>query len=99
MNTDAGLPKPDLVIYLEWSTGNLTTINRDGFGDEIYENIQFQNKVKANYDKLKTDDNWKIFNCEKGIDEVHNQILKSVKDILNSEKLDRELNSLFPELI
>ena len=97
MNTDAGLPKPDLVIYLEWSNGNLT--NRDGYGDEIYENIQFQNKVKANYDKLKTDDNWKVFDCEKGIDEVHNQILKSVKNVLNSNQLDNELKSLFPELI
>lgn len=95
MNTDAGLPKPDLVVYLEWSNVNLA--DRKGYGDEIYENVQFQNKVKANYDKLK-DQNWKVFDCEKGIDEVHNQILESVKRVLNCE-LNNKLENLFTDLL
>ena len=74
MNTDAGLPKPDLVVYLEWTNGNLAS--RNGYGEEIYENVQFQNKVKENYNRLKDEDNWRIFDCERGIDEVHSQILE-----------------------
>lgn len=96
MNTDAGLPRPDLVVYLEWSNGNLT--NRNGYGDEIYENTQFQNKVKANYDRLKTDSNWRVFDCQDGIDEVHNKILESVNQVLDGE-LDDKLTGLFTDLL
>ena len=95
MNTDAGLPKPDLVVYLEWSNASLA--NRSGYGEEVYENVQFQSKVKANYETLK-DDNWRAFDCEKGIDEVHSQIVESVKQVLNS-KLEAKLDRLFTDML
>lgn len=94
-STDAGLPKPDLVVYLEWSKANPT--DRNGYGEEVYENVQFQNKVKANYEKLK-DNNWRTFDCEQGIDEVHGQIVASVKQVLKG-KLDVKLDRLFTEML
>ena len=95
MNTDAGLPKPDLVVYLEYSNAN--PANRNGYGDEVYENVQFQSKVKANYETLK-DDNWRTFDCEKGIDEVHGLIVESVNQVLNG-KLDDMLDRLFDDML
>lgn len=95
MNTDAGLPKPDLVVYLEWSNANLSA--RNGYGDEVYENVQFQSKVKANYDKLKDESNWKTFDCEQGVDEVHKQILASVNHVLTGKR--DKLDTLFTHLL
>lgn len=53
---DAGLLKPDLVLYLTASSD--TVSQRPGFGDEIYEAPDFQSKVKQNYELLK-EDYWK----------------------------------------
>ncbi|XP_022174128.1 thymidylate kinase [Myzus persicae] len=48
-----GLPKPDIVMFLKLSTSEMA--KRSGFGDERYENIEFQNRVDVNYDKFKND--------------------------------------------
>lgn len=48
---DIGLPRPDAVFYLCSQKNN----ERDGFGDEIYERKQFQDKVRSNYELIKED--------------------------------------------
>ncbi|KAF3988340.1 hypothetical protein FT663_02374 [Candidozyma haemuli var. vulneris] len=42
---DRGLPKPDLTLFLTISLEELS--NRKGYGEERYEQIEFQKKVKA----------------------------------------------------
>ena len=57
-NPDIGLPKPDTVIYL-----NLTkeaAAGRSEFGDERYENIDFQDKAKKKFFELMDKSYWKV---------------------------------------
>jgi len=49
-NCDRGLPKPDLVIFLK--IDEKETAKRDLYGDEIYEKLEFQSKVKKQYNLL-----------------------------------------------
>lgn len=59
-NCDRGLPKPDLVIFLK--INELETAKRGGYGDEVYEKVDFQNKVKQQYNLLLEKD-WRIVNA------------------------------------
>ena len=43
-NSDIGLPKPDIVFYLNISEQDGS--RRKDFGDEIYEKVEFQEKVR-----------------------------------------------------
>lgn len=44
---DRGLPKPDLTLFLTISLEELS--NRKGYGEERYEQIEFQKKVKGSF--------------------------------------------------
>jgi len=44
---EIGLPKPDIVLYLNLSTESAS--KRGNYGEERYENTQFQDKVKQKY--------------------------------------------------
>ncbi|XP_050538188.1 thymidylate kinase [Daktulosphaira vitifoliae] len=85
-----GLPKPDLVLFLKLSLEEMS--KRGGFGNERYENIDFQNEVGKTFDKL-TDDFIQI-NASKDISTLTNNILEIVlKTIDNiSCKPLKELN-------
>ncbi|RWS16393.1 thymidylate kinase-like protein [Dinothrombium tinctorium] len=76
---DSGLVKPDLVLYLTASDSVIST--RNGFGDEIYESLDFQSKVKAAYETLK-DDTWKTIVSERNIDDTLVQVLPLVKETI-----------------
>ena len=56
-NPDRGLPRPDLVFYLDISTKD--AIARASFGNERYEKAEFQERVAEIYKQLKSDD-WKV---------------------------------------
>lgn len=49
-NTEIGLPKPDLVIYLELDCE--TQYKRDGFGDERFETKELQELIRRQYEKV-----------------------------------------------
>ncbi|KAI1295535.1 Thymidylate kinase [Halotydeus destructor] len=83
--SDSGLPRPDLVLYMTLSSEKLAL--RQGFGDEIYESLDFQNKVKANYARL-VEDNWKIISADDcDMTGMHEKLLtlvqKTIKDSAN----------------
>ena len=44
LNADRGLIKPDLVIYINVSMETIKA--RSGFGDERYEKVEFQQRVR-----------------------------------------------------
>ncbi|XP_056643144.1 thymidylate kinase [Diorhabda sublineata] len=70
-----GLPKPDLVFLLDVSLEEMC--NRPGFGDERYENTNFQTKVSKLYNKLcKEEDNWVKVDAARSIDEVHKNLFE-----------------------
>jgi dTMP kinase len=54
---NTGLPKPDLVIYLECDPKELK--NRKGFGAERFETKRFQKSVRKNFDIIRErEENW-----------------------------------------
>ena len=55
--SDAGLPKPDLVLFLEVSAEKAA--ERGGYGEERYEKTSFQEKVHKNFTKLKSE-GWQV---------------------------------------
>jgi len=57
MQSDTGLPKPDLVIFLDLDPEDAK--KRGDYGAERYENFSFQKRVRENYMQLK-DDTWKV---------------------------------------
>lgn len=71
-----GLPKPDIVILL--TLGQKEMVLRPGFGNERYENVDFQKNVAKFYEQLCDEtDNWVKIDAACTIDEVQKQILKA----------------------
>ena len=56
--SDVGLPRPDLVLFLTLTPEQAA--RRGGFGAERYEQTDFQQRVAANYAALSKEDNWKV---------------------------------------
>lgn len=84
-----GLPKPDLVMFLKLSSNDM--IKRSGFGDERYENVEFQNKVDKNYEKFKND-NFIQVDAAQDISVLTKYLLEQVLKTINSvknQKLDK----------
>ena len=77
MKADMGLPKPDMVCYLDVS--DVVARDRGDYGRERYEEGRFQKRVKSNYELL-MDSSWvrvgadesmmvveeKLFSCVRG---------------------------------
>ncbi|XP_060082698.1 thymidylate kinase-like [Ylistrum balloti] len=73
--SDMGLPRPDLVLFLTLDTE--AAAKRGTFGGERYEQTDFQNKVMGNFKKLK-DPTWKEIDADQSIEDLHRQILNLV---------------------
>ena len=68
---DAGLPKPDVVLFLEIPPEKAEA--RGGFGDERYEESDMQKRVAANFKDLRGP-NWRIIDAAREIKEVQTDI-------------------------
>lgn len=55
-SADRGLPRPDLVLYLETKVEKIS--NRADFGNEIFETENFQNRVKYFYEQCLSCENF-----------------------------------------
>lgn len=67
---------------------------REGFGDERYEKVEFQSRVYENFKKLidvsntsKEDDTCLVLNAKDSIENLHKTILNRVLAVKNSQKL------------
>lgn len=60
MNPDVGLPKPDLVMFLQLNPS--MAANRGEYGIERYETNGFQRTVSQRFEELMQDSsvNWKV---------------------------------------
>lgn len=81
--TENGLPKPDLVLFLKLSCEEMA--KRSGFGDERYENVEFQNNVDKNYDKF-VSENFIQVNAAQDISMLTNKLLIQVLRTINCVK-------------
>lgn len=81
--SDAGLPKPDLVFLLTLSSAAL--IQRPGYGAERYEQSTIQQRVAEMYKKL-ADDCWKIIDADGSVESVHSVLLENVLNTIDTVK-------------
>lgn len=86
---EAGLPKPDVVIYLTLTSEAM--IKRSGFGTERYEIPEFQQNVRKVYEKMIEDPLWKVIDADKTPEELSEElkilIEKSIDSIEGNNKL------------
>ncbi|XP_026863569.2 thymidylate kinase isoform X2 [Electrophorus electricus] len=83
---DVGLPKPDLVLFLQINPA--LAAQRGEFGTERYETNAFQNKVQQNFEQLRQDPsvNWKEIDAGRSIEEVHMNIKMLCESAINLAK-------------
>lgn len=76
-SSDSGLPEPDLVIFLDIQPKNAQT--RCGYGEERYEQVDTQNKVREAFQLIFKDDPRIVsIDASQSIEDVHKDIVKAV---------------------
>ncbi len=64
--------------------------SREGYGNEVFEKVEFQQKVRKNYEKLFHNHKyWKVIDANKSKEEIYNEIVKEIEILL---KLYESLN-------
>lgn len=81
--SDTGLPSPDIVFFLKLHQEACG--RRAGFGEERYENKEFQERVASNFDKLTTS-NWKVIDADKDVDALHSELYAYSVDVVDHAK-------------
>ncbi|CAG0882595.1 unnamed protein product [Darwinula stevensoni] len=71
---EVGLPRPDLVLFLDIHPSRLT--EREAFGQERYEDLKFQEAVRENFKAL-TEDYWQVVNADRPFSEVGQDLLEA----------------------
>jgi len=89
---DIGLPRPDLVCFLDVSEDVAKA--RADFGGERYERTEFQREVRLNYNRL-ADPSWKTVSADGTMEEVYKELYNIVKDCIGQDK--KELVPLWVE--
>ncbi|MBN3295569.1 thymidylate kinase [Amia ocellicauda] len=81
---DVGLPKPDLVLYLQLSPAEAA--RRGEFGAERYENSDFQKSVQHRFQQLMKDPslNWQVIDAAKEIEDLHMEIMRHTEKAIDS---------------
>jgi dTMP kinase len=75
---DVGLPKPDVVFFLDIPMDEAA--KRGDYGAERYEKQEFQTKVRSNFLRV-ADDDWKILDATKPIEELHEIVYRACVDV------------------
>ena len=96
---DVGLPKPDLVIFLDIDTETAKT--RRGYGDERYETEQMQARVRELFMEVmrmegKGEGSTKIVNARETLDNVAAVVGRVADEVLSGEKLNTPLRRVDP---
>ncbi|XP_062355194.1 thymidylate kinase isoform X4 [Cinclus cinclus] len=91
---DVGLPKPDLILFLQLSPE--AAAERGNFGHERYETSSFQEKVLQSFCCLMEDKtlNWKTVDASKSIEDLHREI-KSIAEETMQEVQNKPLEELW----
>ena len=89
---DVGLPRPDLVCFLDVSEE--VAHQRADFGGERYEVTDFQRRVRDNYERLR-DDTWVTVSADGSLEEVGEKVYQVVDTAILKEKT--ELGKLWVE--
>ncbi|XP_040896124.1 thymidylate kinase [Toxotes jaculatrix] len=81
---DVGLPKPDLVMFLQLSSAEAAL--RGQFGEERYETSIFQRAVQKKFEQLMKDPtvNWQVIDASQSIEDVHKDITTHSLNAVNT---------------
>lgn len=82
-NPDVGLPKPDLVMFLQLSPADAAL--RGQFGEERYETSAFQKTVQQKFEHLMKDPsvNWQVIDASQSVEDVHKDIITRSLNTIN----------------
>lgn len=89
---DKGLPAPDVIIYLDMPIE--VSASRGNFGEERYENTDFQEIVRSKFMDLKINDGdkeclWQVIDAARTIDEIQTDVrniaLKTIREVGSTE--------------
>ncbi len=95
---DRGLPSPDCIIYLDMPVENAA--QRGDFGNERYEKIDFQKKVRTKFMELKAADEaadlvpWHTVDAQQSIEDISAHINTIVDETMERVKY-QEITQLF----
>ncbi|XP_041790756.1 thymidylate kinase [Chelmon rostratus] len=81
---DVGLPKPDLVMFLQLSPSEAALRGR--FGEERYETSSFQRTVQQKFEELMKDRsvNWQVIDASQSVEDVHKDITTRSLNAINT---------------
>ncbi|XP_070688508.1 thymidylate kinase [Pempheris klunzingeri] len=84
MKPDVGLPKPDLVMFLQLSPAEAAL--RGQFGEERYETSVFQRAVQQKFEQLMKDPsvNWQTIDASQEVEDVHEDITTHSLNAVNA---------------
>ncbi|XP_034091542.1 thymidylate kinase [Gymnodraco acuticeps] len=84
MKPDVGLPKPDLVMFLQLSPAEAAL--RGQFGEERYETNVFQRAVQQKFEHLMKDPsvNWRAIDASQSVEDVHENITTHSLNTINA---------------
>ncbi|XP_019567212.2 thymidylate kinase isoform X1 [Rhinolophus sinicus] len=91
---DVGLPKPDLVVFLQVRLAEAA--KRGEFGHERYENGSFQKRALQSFGQLMGDKtlNWRVVDASRSIEDVHKEIHELCEDTIQAA-MHRPLEELW----
>jgi dTMP kinase len=88
---DIGLPSPDLTLFLHLTPE--VAAKRGGYGEERYESVSMQSKVRECFTTIGQEmqgKNWQIIDASRGVEEVAQDCSKAAFEVL---KIIREHNA------
>ncbi|XP_031174057.1 thymidylate kinase [Sander lucioperca] len=94
MKPDVGLPKPDLVMFLQLSPAEAAL--RGQFGEERYETSVFQKAVQQKFEQLMKDPsvNWRVIDASQSVEDVHENIRTQSLNAINTAE-NQQLGELW----
>lgn len=88
---DAGLLKPDLVVYLTLSPEAMA--RRGGFGDERYETTEMQKNVSKMFERLMERPLWQVVDADKSEEKLSGELEKLIVEKI--ETVEEEIGRLW----
>jgi dTMP kinase len=77
---DQTLPRPDIVFQLD--ADDKLIVNRENYGDEIYEKQEFQKKLREEYKFFQGYKYWRIIDALRPKEEVNKDIITEIEKLI-----------------
>ena len=95
-SSECGLPKPDSIIFLNLPVTDAQ--KRGKYGDERYEKVEFQKRVKSAFDQIIENEKkgnehtkWNIIDANNDIESIHTEVVKIAKQCI--DEMNAETNT------